>query len=43
MSFFNRTFSDPNDSDIRWLLAVALDGVLGIEDQEQRETGISHP
>lgn len=37
MSFFNRTFGDPNDSDIRWLLAVALDGILTMEDREQKE------
>lgn len=37
VSFFNRTFGDPNDSDIRWLLAVALDGILTMEDREQKE------
>jgi len=40
VSFFNRTFGDPNDSDIRWLLAVALAGVLSMEDREQREIAL---
>ena len=40
MSFFNRTFGDPNDIDIRWLLAVALDGILSMEDREQREIAL---
>ena len=33
-------FGDPNDSDIRWLLAVALEGILSIGDGEQREIAL---